>query len=127
MTCAYASQNNGTAVQQYASWDGDPQKFNILSSGSNWKIAMTANNNKCLNPIGSSTANGTQIEIRDCDGSSAQAWSVTADANTGAFTFKNVKSGRCLDVTGKSQSDGARMEIWDCSGGSNQKFAVQAY
>jgi hypothetical protein len=124
---AYASQNNGTAVQQYASWDGDPQKFKLLAVGANWKIAMKANTNKCLDVVGNGTANGTPIEIQDCDGSTAQAWTITPDVQTGAFKFKHVASGRCLDVTGWSTADGARMEIYDCSGGANQKFKVQAY
>ena len=46
------------------SWDGDPQKFNILSSGSNWKIAMTANNNKCLNPVGTARRTGRRSRSR---------------------------------------------------------------
>ena len=29
MDVAYGSTNNGTAVQQWASWNGDPQKFSI--------------------------------------------------------------------------------------------------
>jgi len=124
---ANASQNDGTAVQQYSSWDGDPQKFNILAVGGAWKVAMKANNNKCLNVVGGGTANGTQVEIRSCNGANEQLWTITPDVQTGAFQFKNVKSGRCLDVTGWSQADGARMEIYDCSGGANQKFKIQAY
>jgi ricin-type beta-trefoil lectin protein/GLTT repeat-containing protein len=124
---AYASQTNGTAVQQYASWEGDPQKFNILASGSNWKITMKANNAKCVGPVSNGTGNGTMMEIQDCNGGSGQAWSVTANASNGAFTFKNVASGRCLDVTGKSTADGARMEIYDCNGQTNQQFKVQSY
>jgi len=124
---AAGSQNNGTKVQQYSSWDGDPQKFNLLASAGNWKIAMKANNNKCLDVVGGGTANGTQVEIQDCDGTTAQAWTITPDVQTGAFKFKHVASGRCLDVTGWSTADGARMEIYDCTGGANQKFKVQAY
>ena len=114
-------------MQQYSSWDGDPQKFKILASGSNWKIAMKANSNKCLDVQNGGTANGTVMEIQDCDGSIDQAFTVTTDAQTGAFQFKNVKSGRCLDVTGWSGADGARMEIYDCNNGANQRFKVQAY
>jgi hypothetical protein len=124
---AYASQNNGTPVQQYASWDGDPQKFNILPAGSDWKIAMKANNNKCLGVVGGGTTNGAQIEIRDCAGTTDQSWTITPDVQTGAFRFKHVKSGRCLDVPSGSTADGVRLQIWDCTGANPQKFKVQAY
>ena len=53
--------------------------------------AMKANSNKCLNVSGGGTANGTPVEIRNCDGSTNQAWTVTPDSATGAFKFKHVK------------------------------------
>jgi hypothetical protein len=124
---ANASQLNGTVVQQYTTWDGDPQKFNILASGSNWKIAMKANNMKCIGPAGAGTANGTMIEVQDCNGSYAQAWTVTPDVQTGAFFFKNVASGRCLDVPSGVTADGARLDLFNCSTATNQKFKVQAF
>jgi hypothetical protein len=124
---AYASQTNGTAVQQYSSWEGDPQKFNILSSGSNWKIAMKLNNAKCVGPASNGTGNGTLMEVQDCNGGNNQAWTVTANAGNGAFTFKNVASGRCLDVNGVSTADGARIQLWDCSGQTNQQYKIQSY
>jgi hypothetical protein len=125
---AYANQANGTAVIQYDSWNGDPQKFAILASGSNWKIAMKANTNKCLHPVNNGTANGTMIEIRDCNGSSNQAWKATVSGTgTGNYVFRNVAANRCLDVTGNSTANSARMELWDCNGQNNQLFNVTAY
>ena len=47
---AYGSTNNGTAVQQYGNNTNTAQKFAILASGSNWKIAMKINTNKCIGP-----------------------------------------------------------------------------
>ena len=116
---------NGTCVQEYATWDADGEKFNILASGSNWKITMKLNNAKCFSPVGNGTANGTHIEIQDCNGSNNQAWSATNDGTTGSTTFKNVASGRCLDVTGGSAANGTRMELYDCNGGTNQKFQIE--
>jgi len=123
------SQNNGTVVQQYTSYNGDGQKFSILTTGSGtWKLAMKANTNKCLGLVGygGNLGNGTRIEIQDCQGTSQQNWNITADANTGAFVIKNVASGRCLDVSGASGADGAPMNIWDCWGGNNQKFKLSS-
>ena len=120
----YGSTNNGTVLQQYSSWNTDFQKFAILSSGSNWKIALKANTNKCFGPAGNGTANLTKIEVQDCNGSTNQAWNITADANTGAFQIKNVAAGRCLDVSGGSTADGAPMLMYDCWGGGNQRFKV---
>jgi hypothetical protein len=120
---AYAGQTNGTIVQQWGSHGGEGQRFSVLASGSNWKIAMKNNNAKCLHPVNNGTGNGTLIEIRDCNGSSNQAWKATlVSGTTNMFNFRNVAANRCLDVAGASTADGARMQIWDCNGQANQKF-----
>ena len=126
----YGSTNDGTVVQQYASWNGTPQMFNLIADGSNWHIAMNANTAKCLDLVGggSNLANGTQIAVNDCkSGDTSQDWSITPDPASGAFVFKNVQSGRCLDESGYNTANGLPMQIWDCSGGANQKLFVQAY
>ena len=111
------SQNNGTCVQQYNTiTGGSGQKFTLKASGSNWAIAMGVNANKCITPTGNSTANGTIIQVQDCNNSSNQAWTVTANATNGGFTFKNVASGSCLDVTGKSTANGSHVSPSALSG-----------
>ena len=122
---AYASTNNGTAVQQWGTNTNTAQKFAILASGSNWKLAMTINTNKCVGLAYNGTGNATVAEIQDCNGSNNQAWSITlVSGTTDTFNFKNVAANRCLDVQGFSGSDGARLQIYDCTSGNNQKFAV---
>jgi hypothetical protein len=88
---------------------------------------MKANPNKCFGPVGNATGNATGIEIQDCNGSNSQAWSILADANTGAFTLKNVAANRCLEVPPyASASDGALLQLYDCWGGTTQKFKVSS-
>ena len=122
------STTNGTAVQQFTTWDGDSQKFKILASGSNWKLVMKLNSNKCVGPRLNQTTAGTWLEVQDCNGSNTQAWTVTPDVQTGAFKFKNVAANRCLDVTGASTAEAARMQLYDCIASlPSQKFKIQAY
>jgi hypothetical protein len=130
---AYGDTTNGTTVQQYDSWGGDPQKFKIVKSGSstNWKIALKNNSNKCLGPRGNGTVNGTRIEVQDCTDGSAHAWTITADANNGAFKIKHVASGRCLDVTSASTGNGATMQLYSCksdtdTSNKNQRFKLSS-
>jgi hypothetical protein len=120
-----ASTANGTAVQQWGTYSGTAQQFAILASGTNWKIAMKINTNKCIGPAGNGTGNGTAMEIQDCNGGNGQAWTATlVSGTTDTFNFKNKASNRCMDVSGASGADGARMQLWDCNGGNNQKYAV---
>ncbi|HEY2673747.1 MAG TPA: ricin-type beta-trefoil lectin domain protein, partial [Rugosimonospora sp.] len=71
---------------------------------------------KCLDVAAAGTANGTKVQIYDCNGTAAQQWqhSGTQLINTG--------SGKCLDATGPSSADGTPLQIWTCTGGANQQW-----
>ncbi|MFF2382045.1 ricin-type beta-trefoil lectin domain protein [Streptomyces sp. NPDC058108] len=74
---------------------------------------------KCLDVAGANSANGTAVQLYDCNGTAAQQWTVGSDGTIRAL-------GKCLDVTGNATADGARLQLWDCSGGANQKWTVSA-
>ncbi len=74
---------------------------------------------KCLDVAGANSANGTPVQIYDCNGTTAQQWTVGADGTIRAL-------GKCLDVTGNSTANGARVQLWSCTGGANQKWTVSA-
>jgi hypothetical protein len=118
------SQTDGTAIQEYTSWSGDTQNFNILASGSNWLITLHVNNAKCVGTVGNGIANGTQLEVQDCNGAATQSWSATTDGTTGSVIFKNVGAGRCMDVPNSSTANGTRMQIYDCWNTNGQKYSV---
>jgi hypothetical protein len=118
-------------VEQYASGDGASQKFTLVADGSNWRLAMSIDTSKCVDLVGSGNnlGNGTQLAINTCAaGDPSQQFTITPDASTGAFFFKNVQSGRCIDESAGNTANGVVMQLWDCStSNSNQKFKVQAY
>jgi hypothetical protein len=65
--------------------------------------------------------------VQGCNGATSQAWTVTADANTGGFVMKSAANpALCMEVTDASGADGARMRASGCGPGSNQKFKVRA-
>ncbi|MFJ8025947.1 ricin-type beta-trefoil lectin domain protein [Streptomyces sp. NPDC096311] len=74
---------------------------------------------KCLDVAGANSANGTAVQLYDCNGTTAQQWTVGSDGTVRAL-------GKCLDVTGNSTADGAKLQLWDCTGGANQKWTVSA-
>jgi len=126
-----AHTTNGSVIQQwYTETSGTAQMFNLIADGSNWRISMSIASNKCFDLVGSgsSTGNGTQLAINDCSaGDASQQFTITPDAQTGGFIFKNVLTGRCLDENGGNTSAGVPMQVWDCNGGVNQKFNIQAF
>jgi hypothetical protein len=128
---AGGSTVNGTRVVQNAgSGSIDAQQFAILKNGpttSYWKIAMKINTNKCIGPVGNSTANSTLIEVQDCNGGDNQAWNITASATSGGFSLANVASHRCLAVPSGGLVDGEPLALFDCNTSVlNQTFKVAA-
>ncbi|MFI7388181.1 lectin [Streptomyces sp. NPDC049813] len=80
---------------------------------------ITGLGGKCLDVAAANSANGTAVQLYDCNGTTAQQWTVGSDGTVRAL-------GKCLDVTGSSTANGARLQLWDCSGGANQKWTVSA-
>lgn len=72
---------------------------------------------KCVDVAGAGSANGTAVQLYDCNGSNAQIWS-----NSGDGTLRAL--GKCLDIADRGTADGAAVQLWDCSGGSNQQWVV---
>ncbi|MGC4758272.1 PQQ-dependent sugar dehydrogenase [Micromonospora trifolii] len=74
---------------------------------------------KCLDVRSAATADGTQIQIYTCNGSTAQTWAVTPNS-----TIKSL--GKCLDVSGGATADGTKIQLWTCNGTAAQNWAAQA-
>ncbi|MGW0211068.1 lectin [Streptomyces sp. NPDC003233] len=81
--------------------------------------AITGLAGKCLDVAGANSADGTPVQLYDCNGTNAQQWTVGTDGTIRAL-------GKCLDVTGNSTADGAKVQLWSCTGGANQKWTVTA-
>lgn len=74
---------------------------------------------KCLDVAGGSPANGTAVQLYDCNGSDAQRWTVAGDGSVQAL-------GKCLDVTSASTADGAKVQLYDCNGTGAQRWSYNA-
>jgi hypothetical protein len=74
---------------------------------------------RCLDINGNGTANGTNVELWDCNGAGGQVWQQQADGS-----LLNPQSGRCLDSPDGATANGTRLRIWDCNGSAAQKFAL---
>ncbi|MEU6442982.1 family 16 glycosylhydrolase [Streptomyces sp. NPDC047046] len=72
---------------------------------------------KCLDAAAASSANGTAVQLYDCNGTNAQAWSVGGDGTLRVL-------GKCLDVPSGSTANGAKLQLWDCNGSGAQQWVV---
>ncbi|OKK17578.1 1,3-beta-glucanase [Streptomyces sp. CB00455] len=80
---------------------------------------VTGVGGKCVDVAGAATANGTAVQLYDCNGTAAQRWSVGGDGTIRAL-------GKCLDAASGGTADGTRVQLWDCNGTAAQQWAVPA-
>jgi hypothetical protein len=69
----------------------------------------------------SGTADGTLVQLWDCNSTGAQTWQARSDGS-----LLNPQSGKCLDATGNASADGTRLQIWTCAATANQRWQVPA-
>jgi hypothetical protein len=77
---------------------------------------ITGLGGKCVDVAGASSANGTAVQLYDCNGSSAQTWTV---GNTD-YSIKAL--GKCLDVAAAATANGTKVQLYDCNGTNAQKW-----
>jgi hypothetical protein len=79
--------------------------------------------NKCIGPIGGSSASGVQLEIENCTGTANQRW--RPDSMGGGFIrWRNELNGLCMDVSGGSPFPGAPVIQFTCGTQANQQWTV---
>ena len=83
--------------------------------GATGPITSGVNSAKCVDDNGLSSANGTKIQLWDCNGGANQSWTVASNGTVQVY-------GKCLDITGASTANGALVELWQCNGGANQQW-----
>ncbi|WMX46665.1 ricin-type beta-trefoil lectin domain protein [Streptomyces roseicoloratus] len=61
----------------------------------------------CLDVSGNNSANGTPVQMWECNGGDAQRW-----------TYNGYKlraaNGKCLDLAGNKAANGTKLQVWDC-------------
>ncbi|MBU2666119.1 ricin-type beta-trefoil lectin domain protein [Actinoplanes bogorensis] len=80
---------------------------------------ITGIGGKCVDIAAASSANGTAVQLYDCNGTGAQNWTVGTDG-----TIRGL--GKCLDVTAAGTANGALVQIYDCNGTGAQQWQAQS-
>ncbi|WP_112245527.1 GH12 family glycosyl hydrolase domain-containing protein [Kribbella monticola] len=75
---------------------------------------------RCLDVSGGATADGSRVQLWDCNGNGAQRWAPTGS------TLVNPQSGKCLDVAGGSTANGAQVQLWSCNGTGAQNWQLNS-
>jgi Alpha galactosidase A/Ricin-type beta-trefoil lectin domain/Alpha galactosidase C-terminal beta sandwich domain len=75
---------------------------------------------RCVDVPNSSTTNGTQLQLWDCNGQTNQSWTATASRQL------MVLGSKCLDALNQGMTNGTQVVIWDCNGQTNQQWSINA-
>jgi beta-glucanase (GH16 family) len=78
---------------------------------------ITGLDGKCVDVAGANNANGTPVQLYDCNGTAAQQWTVGSDGSVRAL-------GKCLDVAGANSANGTKVQLYDCNGTTAQQWTI---
>ncbi|WP_188316689.1 ricin-type beta-trefoil lectin domain protein [Solihabitans fulvus] len=81
--------------------------------------AITGYVGKCVDVRAAGTANGTPVQLYDCNQTAAQRWTAQSDG-----TIRN--QGKCLDVAGGGTVNGIPVQLFDCNGTGAQAWRPQS-
>ncbi|NUJ99709.1 ricin-type beta-trefoil lectin domain protein [Streptomyces lunaelactis] len=130
---ALIAYNDGSAAQTITvNWGGRHATYSLpgktsatftwsgtQADGADASGSLTGLGGKCLDVAGGSSADGTAVQLWDCNGSTAQRWTVKADGTVQAL-------GKCLDVTGASTANGAKVQLYGCNGSGAQQWRYES-
>jgi len=93
--------------------------YSLDNSGGGANRIISAVGSRCLDVAGASNANGTPIQVANCNGNAAQDWTIGSDQTIRAL-------GKCLDVDSASTANGANIQLYDCNNSNAQHWVVTA-
>lgn len=76
-------------------------------------IRLAADPSKCIDVKSSNTANGTPIQLHDCNGTAAQQWTIF-----NGYLKSGLDDTKCLVLNNNSFAEGTPAVLWDCSSAS---------
>ncbi|WP_457029327.1 RICIN domain-containing protein [Kitasatospora sp. P5_F3] len=119
-----ACASNGTLSDSCSGTSQSPYQFtrtfnSVTGGGTSPRPSgqITGYGGKCVDVAAASNTNGTAVQLYDCNGTTAQNWTVASDGSLQAL-------GKCLDVTGAGTVNGTKIQLWDCNGTGAQKWQV---
>lgn len=87
----------------------------VTNSPGSATAGITGLGGKCIDVAAANTANGTTIQLYDCNGTNAQSWNQSSDGTLRAL-------GKCM--TAQGSANGAKVQLYDCNNGAGQKWTA---
>jgi chitosanase len=94
--------------------------YGLLPASAAAAAPITGLGGKCIDVTAAGTADGTAVQLYDCNGTAAQQWTLSSGA------LVNAGSGKCLDVTGASTANGAKAQLYACNQSAAEKWTLSS-
>ena len=121
-----ASSGSGANVHLWERHYGDSQRFVFQKvPGTSYYTIRNLATGRYLDLTGNNSANGTNVEQYDYNGSDAQLWSVSTAAD-GTYAIRSKNGSKALDLTGGNVANGTNIEVWTYDGGVNLRWYLEA-
>ena len=105
----------GQVVTQFPCNDTHAQRFHVEPLPGGAQI-RNANTNFCVAVVGSSNSSFARLELRDCNGSDAQAFLIDMPTIPPVHQFtKKDSPDMCIDVPNAVGNPGTPLQIWGCN------------
>jgi hypothetical protein len=89
-----------------------------------YNYGTLAHPGSCLDAWSAGTADGTQLDEWECNGTGAQSYAVL-DLGNGTVNILNTHANKCVDVYGAGTANGNKVDLWDCNGTVAQTFVLR--
>lgn len=124
----YLAKNTEKCLGQLSGGNIELGSCTSATFGRTWLLdnsTLRLNNTQyCLDLTSSKTANGTNIQLWECNGTNAQTW--IYDVNN-QFIRSRVNGNKCIDLVNGNTTDGTNIQLYDCvytSAKSNMQWVV---
>jgi hypothetical protein len=111
----YPSGMVGLGTSGYQTDQFDNLSVTPVAGSVSGPIVAGDNTSKCVDDNADSSANGTKVQMWDCNGGASQDWTFPGNGTIGLY-------GKCMDITGAGTANGTLVELWTCNGGANQQW-----
>lgn len=121
-------EDNGSIAQIFDLISASNTRSNKTIEDGEYIIVSAENGFKAVDVYGGASADGTNVEIYDANGSGAQKFRfefINDKFSGGYYKITHVASGKSLDVYGGSLASGANVQIWSANDSDAQKWLVK--
>jgi Ricin-type beta-trefoil lectin domain/Concanavalin A-like lectin/glucanases superfamily len=114
----YTSGMIGLGTSGYQTDQFDNLSVTPVSGTASGPIVSGKDSSECVDDNAGSSANGTAIQLWDCNGAFNQDWTVESNGTLQV-------NGKCMDIFDNATANGTLIDLWTCNGGANQQWEAE--